>query len=180
MIRFTVRESFAEVSRICSTAGALPVPDPGDTLAHCTSVRAVHVQLAAVVTLNAKLPPRDVTCPGTPDALVLHVDGLGDGDGVGDGEDGVPLLSLLHATIRNSNVKGTSRPKVDRVIAGDAMHEVRHPTAHTGCGGQLQRPQGFAGRRTSNVCESILYIFDECAPNPVTGLQFLHRAISKE
>jgi hypothetical protein len=97
----------------------LPTPDPGDTLAHCASVLAVHVQFDAVDTLNEKAPPLDVTCCGTPAALVLQVDGLGDGEGEGDvGEDGASLLSPPHAAIRNSTTKGKSRPKADRFIAG--------------------------------------------------------------
>lgn len=117
MLSVSVRESFDAVSRNCNVSVALPTPDPGDTLAHCASVLAVHVQFDAVDRLNAKLPPRDVTCPGTPEALVLHVDGLGDGDGEGDGEDGFPLSSLPHAATRSRNVKGTSRLKACRIIA---------------------------------------------------------------
>jgi len=102
----------------CNTGVAFPTPDPGETLAHCASVLAVHVQFEAVVRLNAKVPPLDVTCAGTPEALVLQVDGLSDGEGA-VGEDGVPLspLSLPHAIISNNSVKGTSRPKADRIIA---------------------------------------------------------------
>ena len=113
-----MRESFCALSRTCNTDVALPVPDPGDTLAHCTSVLAVHVQFEAVVRLNAKVPPFDVNCAGTPEALVLQVDGLGDGEGA-VGEDGVPLLplSLPHAVVRSSSVRGTSRAKADRIIA---------------------------------------------------------------
>jgi hypothetical protein len=75
--------------------------------------------LDAVDTLNENAPPLDVTCCGTPEALVLHVDGLGDGDGDGEvGEDGASLLSPPHAATKNSTTKGASRTKADRFIAG--------------------------------------------------------------
>jgi hypothetical protein len=134
MVRVSVRESVDAVSRNCNVKVALPVPDPGATLAHCASVLAVHVQLPAEDTLKENAPPLDVTCCGTPEAVVLQVEGLGDGDGEGEGdvgEDGASLLLPPHAAIRNSTTKGASRPKADRVIAGDVMHEVRHPSRHT-------------------------------------------------
>lgn len=122
MVRFSVRESLDEVSRICNTGDALPVPDAGLTLAHCTSVRAVHEQFPADVRLKVKLPPRDVTCPGTPVAVVLHVDGLGEGEDEGPVGEDVPLLPLsllLHAPTSSSNkARGMNRTKENRIIAG--------------------------------------------------------------
>ena len=121
MLTLSVRESVDAVSENCNVSVALPTPDPGDTVAHCASVLAVHVQFDAVDTLNENAPPLDVTCCGTPEALVLQVDGAGDGDGDGEGdvgEDGASLLSPPHAAIRNSTTNGKSRPKADRFIAG--------------------------------------------------------------
>jgi hypothetical protein len=84
--------------------------------------------------LNENAPPFDVTCCGTPDAVVLQVEGVGDGDGEGEGdvgEDGVSLLFPPHAAIRNSTTKGASRPKADRFITADLMHEVGQPSRRT-------------------------------------------------
>ena len=134
MVRVNVRESVDAVSRNCSVIVALPVPDPGATDAHCASVLAVHVQFPALDTLNENAPPLAVTCCGTPEAVVLQVEGLGDGEGEGEGdvgEDGASFLSPPHAAIMNSTTKGASRPKADRFIAPDVMHEVGHPSRHT-------------------------------------------------
>jgi hypothetical protein len=68
--------------------------------------------------LKANLPPRDVTCPGRPVCVVLQVEGLGDGEGVGEGElgDEDPLSFLPHATTSSNSVNGASRRKADRII----------------------------------------------------------------
>jgi hypothetical protein len=119
MLKLSVRESVDAVSRNCSVSVALPVPDPGATDAHCASVLAVHVQFPAEDRLKENAPPLDVTCCGTPVAVVLQVEGLGEGDGDGEGdvgEDGASLLSPPQAAIRNSTTKGASRPKADRFI----------------------------------------------------------------
>ena len=95
------------------------MPDPGATLAHSESLRIVHWQFPAAVRLNANEPPREFTWPGMPVAVVLQVDGLGDGEGVGEGEfgDGEPFSSLPHATTSSNSVSGASRREADRIIA---------------------------------------------------------------
>jgi hypothetical protein len=51
---------------------ALPIPEPGETSAHGTSVRAAHAQFDAAVSSNANRPPAAVTDVGRPDSCTLH------------------------------------------------------------------------------------------------------------
>ena len=117
-----------------SVGDPLPFPEPGDTSAQPTSVRAVHAQFDEVLIANWKRPPcPGIVAPGSPETLAEQPVGVGlgvglgvgdgDGDGEGDGPVTVPgfvssLLEPEHAgTTTSASRSNATGVRNSRVIA---------------------------------------------------------------
>jgi hypothetical protein len=147
---------------------ALPLPEPGETSAHPTSVVAVHAQLEDKPIANWNRPPPPDIDVGRPETLAVQPDGVGvgdgDGEGEGDGDGDGPVtvpegwLSLLlppeHAgatsAIVTSSASGVQNSRViPRPFCMPSAkpkrlmpHQVRTPLARP----QVPRPQSTSAR----------------------------------